>query len=443
MTSPSNCDKSARWAALECILGRKGPMQRSQFEPSSELVQMIARDVRVLVVGAGGLGCELLKSLSLMGFGNLDVIDMDTIDISNLNRQFLFSVRDIGRPKAEVAAEFIMKRVETCTVTPHFKRLEDFDESFYRQFDIVVCGLDSVIARRWINSMLASLVRYNEDGTPDPYSVIPLVDGGTEGFKGHIIVVLFGITGCVECSLDLYPPQVNYPLCTIAHTPRLPEHCVEYVRLLLWPEQQPFGEGVAIDADIPEHLAWVYERCLERAKQFGIEGVTLRLVKGVIKRIIPAVASTNAVIAAALATEVFKLVTLCYDYLKNYMNFSDLEGIYTYTFPIERKADCIVCNNVPKNIFFAPTDTLADVIEYLKTSSELQMHSPSITTVVDGSNRSLYLDFADAAKTLKPNLKKQLSELGLTDGQMLNVSDVTTPRVLAFRLCLSKSGAAC
>lgn len=90
-------------------------------------------------------------------------------------------------------------------------------------------------------SIQASLVEYKEDGTPDFHTMIPLVDGGTEGFKGHVIVVLFGVTGCIECSLDLYPPQVNYPLCTIAHTPRLPEHCVEFVRLLLWPKEQPFG----------------------------------------------------------------------------------------------------------------------------------------------------------------------------------------------------------
>ena len=98
--------------------------------------------------------------------------------------------------------------------------------------------------------------------------------------------------------------KVNFPLCTIAHTPRLAEHCIEYARVLLWPKENPFGDDVALDGDDPHHVAWIYEKSLERAAQFGITGVTYRLTQGVVKHIIPAVASTNAVIAASLATEV-------------------------------------------------------------------------------------------------------------------------------------------
>lgn len=100
----------------------------------------------------------------------------DTIDISNLNRQFLFRQADIGKPKAEVAAAFVQKRVKGVNITPYVGKIQDKDEDYYMQFNIVVCGLDSIEARRWINSTLISMV--DED---DPSSLKPLVDGGTEG----------------------------------------------------------------------------------------------------------------------------------------------------------------------------------------------------------------------------------------------------------------------
>ncbi|XP_029103453.1 NEDD8-activating enzyme E1 catalytic subunit isoform X3 [Scleropages formosus] len=329
-------DWDGRWNHVKKFLERSGPFTHPDFEPSTESLQFLLESCKILVIGAGGLGCELLKNLALSGFRKIHIVDMDTIDVSNLNRQFLFRPKDVGRPKADVAADFINSRVPGCNVVPHFKKIQVFDESFYRQFHIIVCGLDSIIARRWINGMLMSLLIY-EGGVLDTSTIIPLIDGGTEGFKGNARVVLPGMTACIDCTLELYPPQINFPMCTIATMPRLPEHCIEYVHILQWPKEKPFGDGVALDGDDPQHIQWVFQRSQERAAQFNITGVTYRLTQGVVKRIIPAVASTNAVIAAACASEVFKIASSTYIPLNNYLVFNDVDGLYTYTFEAERK----------------------------------------------------------------------------------------------------------
>ncbi|KAI2659347.1 NEDD8-activating enzyme E1 catalytic subunit [Labeo rohita] len=414
--SGERSDWQGRWDHVKKFLERAGPFTHPDFEPSTESLQFLLDTCKILVIGAGGLGCELLKDLALSGFRHIHVVDMDTIDVSNLNRQFLFRPKDVGRPKAEVAADFVNSRVPGC------------------EFHIVVCGLDSVVARRWMNGMLLSLLIY-EDGVLDPSSIIPLIDGGTEGFKGNARVILPGMTACIDCTLELYPPQINFPMCTIASMPRLPEHCVEYVRMLLWPKEKPFGDDVALDGDDPKHIQWVYQKSLERAAEFSITGVTYRLTQGVVKRIIPAVASTNAVIAAACATEVFKIASSAYVPLNNYLVFNDVDGLYTYTFEAERKENCSACSQVPQDLQFPPSAKLQEVLDYLTENASLQMKSPAITTTLDGKNKTLYLQtVASIEERTRPNLSKTLKELGLVDGQELAVADITTPQTVLFKL---------
>ncbi|XP_072386614.1 NEDD8-activating enzyme E1 catalytic subunit [Diabrotica undecimpunctata] len=423
-----------RWGNLRKVLERPGPFSHPEFEPSSEILDFIMTSCKILVIGAGGLGCELLKDLALMGFKNIHVIDMDIIDLSNLNRQFLFRHKDIGSSKAEVAAAFINRKVPGCQVTPHFCKIQDFDESFYRKFHIIVCGLDSIVARRWINGMLISLLNY-EDDVLDQQSVIPIVDGGTEGFKGNARVILPGMSACVECTLDLYPPQINYPLCTIANTPRLPEHCIEYVKVIMWPRENPFN--VPLDGDDAQHITWIYEKSLERAHQFNIPGITYRLVQGVVKHIIPAVASTNAVIAGVCATEVFKIATSCCVPLNNYMVFNDVDGIYTYTYEAERKPDCLVCSQTPQVMEIRDPNSmkLKQLVELLSESASYQMKSPGLTTFIDGKNKTLYIStIKSIEERTRDNLNKSLVELGLKDGQDILVADVTSPTTLIIKL---------
>lgn len=103
-------------------------------------------------------------------------IYLDTIDVSNLNRQFLFRQADVGKFKADTAAKFVEKRVKGVKITPYCGKIQDKDEDYYMQFDIVVCGLDSVEARRWINATLVGMVDEENQS-----SLKPLIDGGTEG----------------------------------------------------------------------------------------------------------------------------------------------------------------------------------------------------------------------------------------------------------------------
>lgn len=84
---------------------------------------------------------------------------VNTEDNISSNSAFLLCrMQDVGKPKAEVAAERVMQRVKGVTVVPHFCRIEEKDVSFYQDFHIIVLGLDSLEARSYINSVVCGFL---------------------------------------------------------------------------------------------------------------------------------------------------------------------------------------------------------------------------------------------------------------------------------------------
>jgi ubiquitin-activating enzyme E1 C len=409
---------------LDTILSATSPYAEEHFVPGAQTIDSLESS-RVLVIGAGGLGCEILKNLALSGFKDIHVIDMDTIDVSNLNRQFLFRQSDVGKSKAEVAARFVEKRVPGVKITPYNGKIQDKDEDYYMQFKVIICGLDSIEARRWINATLVDMVDME-----NPESLKPLIDGGTEGFKGQARVILPTISSCIECQLSMHAPRAAVPLCTLATIPRQPQHCIEWAHIMAWEEQR---KDITLDTDDPEHITWLYTTALERAKQFNIEGVTYQMTQGVVKNIIPAIASTNAIIAAECTNEALKIATSCAPYLDNYLMYtgdSNTSGLYTYTFAAERKDDCPVCGNLAQNMTIDQEMTLEEFIASLAERAEAQLKKPTIRT----AEKSLYYQAPKALEEqTRPNLVKKMKEL-VSDGEEVAVSDPAFSIDFKFKL---------
>ncbi|KAE9409583.1 hypothetical protein BT96DRAFT_848230 [Gymnopus androsaceus JB14] len=415
-SSEDTHDWEGRYYHIDQILDTPGPRTDEAFLAGDGVKNFLRKEAKILVIGAGGLGCEILANLALTGFKDIHVIDMDTIDISNLNRQFLFRPKDVGKSKAIVAAEFIMNRVPGVKVSPYFGKIQDKDDAYYLQFNLVICGLDSVEARRWMNATLVNLV-----DPENPESLKPLIDGGTEGFKGQARVILPTITSCYECSLDMLNKPTAFPICTIANTPRLPEHCIEWASVLEWPRVH--GDK-KMDTDNPDDISWLYSVAAARAKEFKIEGVTWSLTQGVVKNIIPAIASTNAIIAASCCNEAFKIATSSAAYLNNYFMLIGTEGIYSYTFEHEKRDDCPVCGGEALELSISPDTTLEELIEMLTERQDIQIKNPSLST----STKQLYLRAPpQLEEATRPNLQKKLPELLGPSGGELNVTAGTLP----------------
>ncbi len=160
------------------------------------------RRSKVAVIGLGGLGSASTLYLALAGVGYIRLLDQDTVEMNNLHRQILYTLRDLKYPKVEAAAERIRETNPEVEVDPRPENLrEDNVDEIVRGMDCVVDGLDNMRTRYIVSR---ACVRNN----------VPFIFGGAIGFEGNISVFHPPETPCLECVLPNLNDQ-NMPTCDV------------------------------------------------------------------------------------------------------------------------------------------------------------------------------------------------------------------------------------
>jgi len=188
-------------------------------------MQALIESQRWFVVGSGAIGCELLKNFAMMGLGcgpkgEIIVTDGDTIEKSNLNRQFLFRKWDVTQLKSRTAAKAVTQMNPAARITAHDNlvgsKTEDvYDDTFFESLNGVANALDNVEARQYMDRRCV-------------YYCKPLLESGTLGTKGNVQVVMPHLTESYGSSQD--PPEKSIPICTLKNFPNKIEHTLQWAR---------------------------------------------------------------------------------------------------------------------------------------------------------------------------------------------------------------------
>lgn len=191
--------------------------------------QAAIANLKVFLVGSGAIGCEMLKNWALMGLGSgpnggIIVTDNDSIEKSNLNRQFLFRPKDVGGNKSEIAAKAVqaMNPDLNGKIFPKLDKVgpetEDiFGDEFWTPLDFVTNALDNVDARTYVDRRCVFFKK-------------PLLESGTLGTKGNTQVVIPNLTESYSSSQD--PPEKSIPLCTLRSFPNKIDHTIAWAKSL-------------------------------------------------------------------------------------------------------------------------------------------------------------------------------------------------------------------
>jgi ubiquitin-activating enzyme E1 len=178
------------------------------------------KEQNILLVGSGALGCEWLKQLAMLNCLNVDIIDPDHIEHSNLCRQFLFRSSDVKKSKCKTAINSIKKINPNMNLTGYEEYLssknEDFTNKVFKDKTIVINALDNVETRRYVDNIC-----FNK--------LIPLFESGTMGMKANCQPIIPFITETYSMMNDSVDTK-EYPVCTIKSFPNSILHTIHWAR---------------------------------------------------------------------------------------------------------------------------------------------------------------------------------------------------------------------
>ena len=172
-----------------------------QLSEIGEAGQERLRQARVLVVGAGGLGCPILQYLAAAGVGTLGLVDDDKVELTNLPRQILYGAEDVGQPKIEAAARALRRLNDLPTYQLHPLRVGPANvRELVAGYDVVVDGYDNFPTRYLLNDACVSLGK-------------PLVSGAIYKFEGQVSVFNYQGGPTYRCLFPEPPTAAEAPDC--------------------------------------------------------------------------------------------------------------------------------------------------------------------------------------------------------------------------------------
>ncbi|SBT75899.1 NEDD8-activating enzyme E1 catalytic subunit, putative [Plasmodium ovale] len=324
-------------------------------------------EAKVLVVGCGGLGNEVIKNLVYLSVKNISIVDYDIVEVSNLQRQFFFTEKEIGMYKVEAISKAIGGLCKNVSVKGYVSRVECFDVVFFEGFDIIIGCVDNINSRIYLNSIIFNLKRE-----------VIYIDGGVEGFKGNVkIVNRNSHFACFQCTIGNYANYGNdnwetIPVCSVTNRATSPEDCILYAMNISFEKEKKEKLNIYDE----NHVKWIYYEAKKRAKQFGIDKVTYALTDQVIKNIIPTTASTVMIIASLMTNEMNNIFLLkkkgrTYNANISKYKYSDIlyvgdNGLYLYYYKIYKNTHCVVCNKKRIHISLKKTDTLNKLLQFIR-----------------------------------------------------------------------------